>query len=190
MKKIVIPTILTATILIAGMFAFMPVEKASTVHTTILANTMQVRSFNADAGGLDLDDNDDIIVDCDVPFAVVGLQISGEDATVGADDDLEIDGIDLENGTNDINIVDNDAGITVTATAAGLLDGGFAGIDYIGEMTNAELNPTVGVVSDGRAVEFTILGTNLDAGAEFDVTALVYTTNSAACTVTGGAAGD
>ena len=35
MKKLVIPAILTATVLIAGMFAFMPVEKASTVHTSI-----------------------------------------------------------------------------------------------------------------------------------------------------------
>ena len=37
MKKIVIPAILAATILVAGMFAFMPVQKASTVHTTINA---------------------------------------------------------------------------------------------------------------------------------------------------------
>lgn len=36
MKAIIIPTILTATILIAGMFAFMPVQKASTVHSTII----------------------------------------------------------------------------------------------------------------------------------------------------------
>jgi hypothetical protein len=31
--KLVIPAILGVTVLIAGMFAFMPVEKASTVHT-------------------------------------------------------------------------------------------------------------------------------------------------------------
>ncbi len=39
MNKLVIPSILTATLLIASIFAFMPVYKASTVHTTILANT-------------------------------------------------------------------------------------------------------------------------------------------------------
>jgi len=39
MKKIVIPAILLATVLVAGMFALMPVEKASTVHTTITADT-------------------------------------------------------------------------------------------------------------------------------------------------------
>ena len=35
MNKLTIPSILAATVLIAGIFAFMPVEKASTVHVTI-----------------------------------------------------------------------------------------------------------------------------------------------------------
>ncbi len=35
MNKLVIPTILLATVMVAGMFAFMPVDQASTVHTTI-----------------------------------------------------------------------------------------------------------------------------------------------------------
>jgi len=46
MKKIVIPTILVATILVAASFAIMPIEKASTVHssvgTTIKARTTAV----------------------------------------------------------------------------------------------------------------------------------------------------
>ena len=37
MNKIVIPAILAATVLVAGMFAMMPVQKASTVHTSITA---------------------------------------------------------------------------------------------------------------------------------------------------------
>ena len=37
MNKVVIPAILTATVLIAGLFAFMPIEKAETVHTSIIA---------------------------------------------------------------------------------------------------------------------------------------------------------
>lgn len=41
MKKIVIPAILAATILVAGMFALMPVEKASTVHATIQGTQLQ-----------------------------------------------------------------------------------------------------------------------------------------------------
>ena len=35
MNKFAITTILVATVLVAGIFAFMPVEQASTVHTTI-----------------------------------------------------------------------------------------------------------------------------------------------------------
>lgn len=42
MNKITIPTFLVATVLIAGAFALMPVEKATTVHTTIQANTMKL----------------------------------------------------------------------------------------------------------------------------------------------------
>ena len=38
MNKIVIPAILGITIIIAGIFAFMPIEKAATVHTTIIAD--------------------------------------------------------------------------------------------------------------------------------------------------------
>ena len=37
MNKLAIPSILAATVLIAGIFAFMPVEKASTVHTGLEA---------------------------------------------------------------------------------------------------------------------------------------------------------
>jgi len=34
MNKLTIPTILVATVMVAGIFAFMPVEQASTVHTS------------------------------------------------------------------------------------------------------------------------------------------------------------
>jgi len=37
MNKILIPTILVATVMIAGAFAFMPVDKATTVHNSIIA---------------------------------------------------------------------------------------------------------------------------------------------------------
>ena len=38
MKNYTIPVILSVTILVAGIFAMMPVEDASTVHTTLAAN--------------------------------------------------------------------------------------------------------------------------------------------------------
>ena len=47
MNKIVIPIILAVTISIAGIFAFMPIDKASTVHTT-LATTASVLAQTAE----------------------------------------------------------------------------------------------------------------------------------------------
>ena len=53
MNKIVIPAILVSITLVAGIFALMPVEKASTVHTTIIANSddqLRVLHFIVEAG--------------------------------------------------------------------------------------------------------------------------------------------
>ena len=47
MKKLAIPAILTVTVLLAGIFAFGPVEEASTVHTTILASNTEIVSVAA-----------------------------------------------------------------------------------------------------------------------------------------------
>jgi len=53
MNKLTIPTILVATVMVAGIFAFMPVQQASTVHDTIQANTAQfsVQTANGNAAG-------------------------------------------------------------------------------------------------------------------------------------------
>jgi len=45
MNKLTIPAILVATVMVAGIFAFMPIEKASTVHTTI-QNTIGTTTGN------------------------------------------------------------------------------------------------------------------------------------------------
>jgi len=42
MSKLMIPAILVATIMVAGIFAFMPVQQASTVHDTIQTNVDQL----------------------------------------------------------------------------------------------------------------------------------------------------
>jgi hypothetical protein len=89
MKKIAIPTILTATVLLAGMFAFMPVEKATTVHTTISAN--QAKVFESDPGIaagtlVDLEST----LDCDADYSVVGIAIDTLGAVDAADDSVDI----------------------------------------------------------------------------------------------------
>ena len=58
MNKFLIPTILAATILIAGVFALAPMEKASTVHTTItgqIATISAQSTLSLNAAGADVD---------------------------------------------------------------------------------------------------------------------------------------
>ncbi len=43
MNNLVIPAILLATVMVAGMFAFMPVYQASTVHTTIVNDLQKLQ---------------------------------------------------------------------------------------------------------------------------------------------------
>ena len=46
LNKFLIPAALVATVVIAGIFAFMPVEKASTVHGTLATTTSQTTNTN------------------------------------------------------------------------------------------------------------------------------------------------
>jgi len=56
MNKLTIPAILVATVMVAGIFAFMPVQQASTVHTTITADIGT--SFRVSSGSTALGDVD------------------------------------------------------------------------------------------------------------------------------------
>ena len=66
MNKFAIPVILAATVMVAGMFAFIPVEQASTVHTTVQGSQegVIIRSDN----GVNISDNDTVVIDCDNDF--------------------------------------------------------------------------------------------------------------------------
>lgn len=63
MKKLLIPTVLAATILVAGIFTFIPVQKASTVHGAIQTNVGQV--FKDEATNLSAMPGDDSAVTID-----------------------------------------------------------------------------------------------------------------------------
>lgn len=60
MIKFYIPILLSVTIVIAGVFAFVPVEQASTVHTTILEGSMNLVQVSATA----TNDDDDFLITC------------------------------------------------------------------------------------------------------------------------------
>jgi len=52
MNKIVIPALLVATVMVAGAFAFLPVEQASTIHTTTGAGLIgETETFTIPDGG-------------------------------------------------------------------------------------------------------------------------------------------
>jgi hypothetical protein len=108
MKKIVIPTILTATVLIAGMFAFMPIEKAQTVHTTILAGTMEPFSVACTSVTLAAaDDDGDITLTVDTePIVLMSATFQTNTVATDADDTVAVTALTVD-----------DAGIGTEAAA-------------------------------------------------------------------------
>ena len=96
MNKLTIPAILAATVMVAGIFAFMPVQQASTVHTTLgTAANLAILDTNVDA----------ILVDTDttIPAAITTV-------------DTVVDGIVLD-------IVDQDFVLSCSASELLLLVG-------------------------------------------------------------------
>ena len=206
MKQIIIPIILAATVIIAGFFAFSPIEEATTVHTLIVADiqgasgldlddiqddTMVLQKVSAAAAGLDLDNGDFIRVDCDVPFTILGL-IIGEDEGIEADDVVDIDGVFLFGAGSGGSNIELDGGIGdgyFTFTHAGAING--ASLDYFsflqtirhGMMADEDLFMT-SVISEGSPVDFELF-IDGDGDEEFDVDAIVKAPKSAGCTVTG-----
>ena len=136
MNKLTIPAILVATVMVAGAFAFMPVQQATTVHTTITNNiatlTIGTTAFNdvaanADFGNLN-QNNADVFAAADdniaADFALVGQ--GRVTVTQAATDDAACDIFatvtDDESGAvlvNDIQII----------TGAALNDVGFFSIN-------------------------------------------------------------
>lgn len=60
MNKLTIPALLLGVVMIAGIFAFMPVQEASTVHTTLQETSTNIVSISATS----TTDSDDFTVTC------------------------------------------------------------------------------------------------------------------------------
>ena len=83
-KNVIIPSILAAAVLVAGIFAFMPVEQASTVHTIILGETTELRTvFQDELLMTAACDNDLIRIDADVPFVLHSVVVADGDLDPG-----------------------------------------------------------------------------------------------------------
>jgi len=97
--KVTIPALLTITVLVAGIFAFMPVDEVSTVHTTILAATTGIAcATEAVDMGAEIDD-DTILFTFDQPIILFSMEFNGDANLLG--DDLGFDAITID-GANAI----------------------------------------------------------------------------------------
>lgn len=185
MNKYAITSILLGTIAIGSILALLPVEEASTVHTTILANTEQIRTITTVAAGVSIADNDEIKVECGgVPFILRALYISENATSAGTDDDIDIDAMELEGAgptAGDDLALGDDGAFTATSTA---VNDNAVTAEYVAELVASDPEFEGGVISRGEALDLIVLGTLIDAGARFDIDAVVVTTNQAACTVT------
>ena len=92
MNKLTIPAILVATVMVAGIFAFMPVQQASTVHDTIIASTTDIRQiqqtivFDATAAV----DNDLIRISSAEPFEILSIIFDASTNLAGAGEHLAL----------------------------------------------------------------------------------------------------
>ena len=124
MNRLVIPSILAATVLVAGMFAFMPVDKASTVHTTIQAATTDLTSvtkIDDDAPLNNIETGDAVSVTCTQPFIVRTVQIDISN-TVAAGDITGTFASDADGATADFASVNILTGVNVGLTSENVLD--------------------------------------------------------------------
>ena len=208
MNKLAIPAILVATVLVAGIFAFMPVEKASTVHNTIIG-----------AGGLDLDDisntqpsiqvvsgsgtgitdGDTVVIDCDVDFYVMDMywEIDDFDGTAGerlrigdgAGNFITIDGTALiaedEDSSTTFDILDpsgtpaNDVNVKIS-WAAVTFD---LGAENFGDINLSTELFAIGAGANDIVITLEDNGDNFDASDTLTVTALIQTESNANCSV-------
>ena len=167
MNKLTIPAILAATVMVAGIFAFMPVEQASTVHTT---STLTVSAATIALVADEMLELREISV-TDVDFnGAQSIRITGAVAT----DEFQIVSLIMSPGTggtpvdalDEINIdgytVDGAAGAIINFANVDITAGG---IDIISQ-ADVVLPPTGNVITfamtggaappaDGETISFT-----------------------------------
>jgi len=193
LNKLLIPTILTAIVLIAGVFAFMPIDKASTVHTSIIASQ---RTLLVDSdSGTGITTGDTIVFDCDKNFTIREIYFTltdfdsndGERLTLGDQgttlDAIIVDGVALrrDNGFTEQFDLFTDFGTLNDVTAS---------ISYTG--TNIEVTEEsipLFLTAEGAGADDIVFNLNdeggnaIDASDELTVKAFFDVQSDATCTV-------
>ena len=190
MTKLLIPTIIVATVLLAGAIAFAPVEQASAVHTQILAGTFEIQRITdlnvADnAGAYDMD----ITIDVDGPSSLVALYICDLQPGGDGDDVVGITDITIDGG-----LLQTQAGADFGADANGIIDAVNLGADECvavlietvggGSATGTELFFGL-LANDSIVIEIDELGADADDDADgADFIAYVLAPNQDTPTIT------
>jgi len=94
MNKIIIPTILAATILVVGMFALIPVDTASTIHFTLLqgifgSSVVLTESVSGEIAGTCCTETEyhQFILSSEKPFTIHDITVKGNlNATTSSDE--------------------------------------------------------------------------------------------------------
>jgi len=149
MNKLTIPAILAATVMVAGIFAFMPVEQASTVHATSALATVEVLTFT-DA---DVTEGTDVYsLTCTGDAFVNSVYVQQLPANDGATADLTVSiGTTTSGAAGLLAASDADAAISLaivfdvpvetgevlTMTTAGTVDGDDGDLDIFAVVTRA-----------------------------------------------------
>ncbi|GFN40476.1 MAG: hypothetical exported protein [Marine Group I thaumarchaeote] len=100
MNKLTVPAILVATVMVAGIFAFMPVQQASTVHTTITTDIGT--SFRVSSGATALGTQDAGVETFSITCASACIVESIEIWTTTSD---AVDIIHIENVDGNVDIL-------------------------------------------------------------------------------------
>ena len=179
MNKLTIPAILVATVMVAGIFAFMPVEQASTVHlsgtiTGVASQIILVSGVITPAAGGDATDAIACVKTSTNPFHVLAVNLATTlDANTNLDLAVFVDG-ELSTDLSD------DPGSDITAvTAVGTADDNFdylavntlVGNPNLAGTTTVTFGPladaTAGDAVDEVTVSFIIAASGADVASDF-----------------------
>ena len=145
MNKIIIPALLGIAVLVAGIFALVPIEKASTSHLTIQANTLGIVTVTQTTANCNIANANVCDLEVTIPNGVnallMTLEIDITDGGTAGDDDVPtfaeiqlngvgasgVDPVDNADSINQVNMVVEGQGansITLDVDTAGEFDDG------------------------------------------------------------------
>jgi len=166
MNKLTIPAILVATVMVAGAFAFMPVEQASTVHTTNTA-TLSAATIALVADEM-LEIREISVTDVDFN-GVQSIRITGAAATdefqiislimvpgtvggVAVTDEINIDGYTVDGAAGAITTIGD---VDITAGGIDIISRADLVLPPTGNVITFAMSPGTAFPTDGETISFT-----------------------------------